>query len=327
MSSRIDVRVEDLLAGTFAVALAAFVAIRSSTSDLRLDETNWWDFSFILAPVSILVFANAVRFAWAGDATGRPSTVAAVGTTIRDWLPFLVFSLAHQSFRTGIWELIHVEDRDAELLLLDRRLFGENAVRSSCEGPPAPASRTRRRPRSSSTSSSRPSSPILLYRRRRPLFRGVPSRRPSHRVIGSIGYIVVPATGNPEVAFPPPLVQLAPRRPLPIPATRFIERRARPPARLPESSRRHLVSSTSGTASGAAGRRASRSCLSSSGTGSRPCTFATTTSSTSSQAGSRRLWPPRSRAGSSALKPASGREARGFPLYHRRARRARHPRS
>jgi len=200
LSSRIDVRVEDLLAGTFAAALAAFVAIRSSSSDLRLDEASWWDFSFILAPVSILVFANAVRFAWAGDATGRPSTVAAVGKTIRDWLPFLVFSLAYESFHTGIWELIRVQDRDAGLLQLDRGLFGEtpsillqrfvSAGLSNVMAvfyflhlvlPPVLA--------------------ILLYRRRWPLFREFLLAILLAGCLGSIGYIVVPATG-PEVAFP-----------------------------------------------------------------------------------------------------------------------------
>jgi len=200
LSSRIDVRVEDLLACTFAAVLAAFVAIRSTSSDLRLDENNWWDFSFILAPVSILVFAAALRFAWAGDATGRPSTPAAVGATIRDWLPFLVFSLAYESFRTGIWELIRVEDRDAGLLRLDRRLFGETP------------SILLQRFVSAGLSNAMavfyflhlvlpPVLAILLYRRRRRLFREFLLAVLLAGCLGSIGYIVVPATG-PDVAFP-----------------------------------------------------------------------------------------------------------------------------
>jgi membrane-associated phospholipid phosphatase len=200
LSGKIDVRVEDVLACAFAGALAAFAAIRSAPAELRLDETHWWDFSFILAPVSVLVFANAVRFAWGGDATGRPSTLASVGATIRDWLPFLVFSLAYETFRTGIWRVILVEDRDAGLLRLDRQLFGET---------PSILLQRFVRPGLSNAMAALyflhlvlpPVLAVLLYRRRRPLFREFLLAVLLAGCLGSLGYVVVPATG-PGVAFP-----------------------------------------------------------------------------------------------------------------------------
>jgi membrane-associated phospholipid phosphatase len=200
LSRKIDLRVEDLLACTFAAALAVFVAIRSAPAALGLDETHWWDLSFILAPVSILVFANAVQFAWGGDAADRPSTLASVGTTIRDWLPFLVFSLAYETFRTGIWKLILVEDLDAGLLRLDRQLFGET---------PSILLQRFVRPGLSNAMAVfyflhlvlPPVLAVLLYRRRRPLFREFLLAVLLAGCLGSLGYVIVPATG-PGVAFP-----------------------------------------------------------------------------------------------------------------------------
>jgi membrane-associated phospholipid phosphatase len=200
LSRAIDVRVEDIFACTFTAALAAFAATRSAPTMLALDETRWWDFSFILAPVSILVFAGSLRFAWGGDAARHSSTLASIGATVRDWLPFLVFLLTYETFSTGIWKLILVADCDAQLLGLDRRLFGETPAllfqRFVTPGlsnamavfyflhlvlPPALA--------------------LLLYRRRRTLFREFLLAVVLAGCLGSVGYVTVPATG-PAVAFP-----------------------------------------------------------------------------------------------------------------------------
>jgi membrane-associated phospholipid phosphatase len=167
---------------------------------LALDETNWWDFSFILAPLSVLVFASALRFAWGGDVAGRPSSLAAIGGTIRDWLPFLVFLLTYETFRTGIWRLILVEDRDASLLALDRRLFGET---------PALLLQRFVTPGLSDAMAALyflhlvlpPVLAVLLYRGRRELFREFLLAVLLSGCLGSLGYVAVPATG-PGVAFP-----------------------------------------------------------------------------------------------------------------------------
>ena len=200
MSRTIDLRVEDVFASAFTAALAAFAATRSAPLALGLDETHWWDLSFILAPVSMLVFASALRFAWGGDAAGRPSALSAIGATLRDWLPFLVFLLSYEAFRTGIWKLILVEDRDAALLALDRRLFGET--------PSIFLQRFVTPGRSDAMAAFYflhlvlpPVLALLLYRRRRELFREFLLAVLLAGFLGSIGYVVVPATG-PAVAFP-----------------------------------------------------------------------------------------------------------------------------
>jgi membrane-associated phospholipid phosphatase len=202
LSRKIDVRVEDLLACAFTAALAvfAFGAFRSAPTSLGLDETYWWDFSFILAPVSILVFTSAVQFAWGGDAADRPSTLASVSGTIRDWLPFLVLLLTYETFRTGIWKVILVKDLDAELLRLDRRLFGET---------PAVLLERFVTPGLSNAMAAfyflhlvlPPVLAMLLYRRRRTLFREFLLAVLLAGCLGSVGYVLVPATG-PVVAFP-----------------------------------------------------------------------------------------------------------------------------
>lgn len=199
MFRKIDVRVEDLLACAFTVTLAASAATRSSTG-LGLDENYIWDFSFILAPVSILVFTNAVRFAWGGDAAARESTLASIGSIIRDWLPFLVFLLTYEAFGAGIWRLLLVVDRDASLLALDRRLFGET---------PSLLLQRFVTPGLSNAMAAfyflhlvlPPALALILYRRYRPLFREFLLAVLLAGCLGAAGYVAVPATG-PAVAFP-----------------------------------------------------------------------------------------------------------------------------
>ena len=181
-------------------SLVAFAGIRSTLSNFRLDESNLWDFSFILAPVSVLVFLAACGYAWRGDDALSPSVFRTVGTTLRDWLPFLIFSLTYETFRSRIWTVVLVRDRDSELLRLDRLLFGEtpsvllqrvitplltNAMSAfyflHLVAPPVLA--------------------YVLYRRDRRLFREFLFAILLSGVIGSAGYLAVPATG-PQVAFP-----------------------------------------------------------------------------------------------------------------------------
>jgi membrane-associated phospholipid phosphatase len=200
LSRRIDLRVEDVLAGTFTAALAAFAATRSAPITLGLDDAHWWDLSFILAPVSVLVFATALRFAWGGDAADGPSATASIASTVRDWLPFLVFLLSYEAFQTGIWKLILLEDRDATLLGLDRRFFGET---------PSVVLQRFVTPGRSDVMSVfyflhlvlPPVLAVLLYRRRRDTFREFLLAVLLAGCLGSIGYVLVPATG-PAVAFP-----------------------------------------------------------------------------------------------------------------------------
>lgn len=200
MFRRTSLRVEDVASIGLTVSLVAFAGFRSALSNLRLDESNWWDLSFILAPVSVLVFFAACRYAWSGDEAGSPSVFLSVGTTLRDWLPFLIFSLTYETFRSRIWSVLLVRDCDEALLGLDRLLFGEtssvllqpfitpfltNAMSVfyflHLVAPPVLA--------------------FVLYRRDRRLFREFLFAVLLSGAIGSAGYLALPATG-PQVAFP-----------------------------------------------------------------------------------------------------------------------------
>lgn len=116
---------EDLLSAGFATALVLFAGGRSALASLKLDEEKYWDFSFILAPAALLIFLASVRYAFArGDvAVARPARE--IGGVLRDWLPFLLFLLAYETFQSRIWAILLPHDRDAQLLSWDRRLFGE----------------------------------------------------------------------------------------------------------------------------------------------------------------------------------------------------------
>ena len=200
MFRRTSVRVEDVASIGLTVSLVAFAGIRSALSDLRLDESNWWDLSFILTPVSVLVFFAACRYAWRGDEAGSPSVFNSVGTTIRDWLPFLIFSLTYETFRSRIWSLVLVRDRDAELLRLDRLLFGET---------PSVLLQHAITPLLTNAMSvfyflhlvAPPVLAFALYRKDRRLFREFLFAVLLSGAIGSAGYLAVPATG-PQVAYP-----------------------------------------------------------------------------------------------------------------------------
>jgi membrane-associated phospholipid phosphatase len=196
----IDIRAEDVVAVGLTASLVAFAGLRSALANLRLDESNLWDLSFLLAPVSVLVFLAACGYAWRGDDPGDRSVFRDVGTTIRDWLPFLIFSLSYETFRSHIWTLVLVRDRDAELLRLDRLLFGET--------PSIPLQRAisplLTNAMSVFYSLHLVAPPVLafaLYRRQRRLFREFLFALLLSGVFASAGYLAVPATG-PHAAFP-----------------------------------------------------------------------------------------------------------------------------
>jgi membrane-associated phospholipid phosphatase len=130
----------------------------------------------------------------------RPSTPAVIGGSIRDWLPFFVFLLSYETFRTGIWRLILVEDRDAGLLRLDRRLFGETPA-ILLQGLVTPGLSNAMAVFYFLHLVLPPVLALLLYRRRRALFREFLLAVLVAGCLGSVGYIAVPATG-PGAAFP-----------------------------------------------------------------------------------------------------------------------------
>jgi membrane-associated phospholipid phosphatase len=193
-------RVEDLLAATFAVALVAYGGARAAAEGVRLDETDFWDFNFIVAPVSLLVFIAAVRYAVGGGNSLLQSTLRDLVRVVRDWLPFLLFLLFYEAFRSRIWTVLHHEDRDAALLALDRRLFGET--------PSVWMDRWVTRPTTDVMAVAYflhvllpPVVAFVWYQRDRQRFRSFLLAVLVAGVLGTIGYLLVPAVG-PAVAYP-----------------------------------------------------------------------------------------------------------------------------
>jgi hypothetical protein len=198
LSARI--RVEDLLAGSFGVALAAFAGAGAVLRGVHLDEDTFWELNFILAPLAILIFATSMRYVLTGGNPVLGRTMTEVGTAIRDWLPFLFFLMFYGAFHAQIWVLLNPADRDAALLAWDLRLFGQTpavlfdrivrqwltdllsvAYSSHLVLPPLVA--------------------FVWYRRDRRVFRAFLLAVMLSGLLGAIGYLLMPAVG-PAVAFP-----------------------------------------------------------------------------------------------------------------------------
>lgn len=123
--ARTSLRVEDLLTAAFVLALTAVGSLGTAVRGVALSERNFWELTYFLAPLSILVFLAALRYAIGGDQHARQTIFRRLGRLLRDWLPFLTFLLIYQSFNNQLWKALFAQDRDAELLALDRFLFGE----------------------------------------------------------------------------------------------------------------------------------------------------------------------------------------------------------
>jgi hypothetical protein len=195
-----ELRVEDVVAGAFLLAFGAWILIRRASMAAFLDEEDFWAMSFLFAPLAILVFLSALRYAAGRDGTGPAAVLRDTIGVVRDFLPFVVFSVAYETFRFQTVGSILGRDRDAELLRLDRLLLGEtpsvpmqrwatpwlNDLLAICYFlhlvlPPALA--------------------ILLYRRDRRLFRLLLLAIVVSGFAASVCYVAVPAVG-PGVAFP-----------------------------------------------------------------------------------------------------------------------------
>ena len=194
------VRVEDAVAAFFLLGFGGWILLRGGSAALHVDEEGFWDISVLLAPLAILVFLGAFRYALGKNGTGLSGVLADAAGVIRDFLPFLVFSVAYESFRTQLIGSLLGPDRDGDLLRLDRLLLGDTPSVSMERWvtpwltdalaicyflhlvlPPALA--------------------IWLYRRDRRLFRLLLLAIVLAGCLGSTGYVVVPATG-PGVAYP-----------------------------------------------------------------------------------------------------------------------------
>ena len=123
--SRISVRAEDVITVAAALALLLFLGAKS-IGRISLSEQNYWDFAFILLPIAALVLAASIRYAF--RPVGAPAireVTAETGSILRDWSPFLIFLMLYESFRVSTWSVVSPTDKDAALLHIDRVLFGE----------------------------------------------------------------------------------------------------------------------------------------------------------------------------------------------------------
>ena len=198
--SRASVRAEDVITVAAALALL-FVLGAKSISRIRLTEQNYWDFAFILLPVAILVLAASIRYAF--RPVGAPAireVTAETGSILRDWSPFLVFLMLYESFRVSTWAVVWPADRDAALLRIDRALFGET---------PVVALDAWVRPWLTEVMAVAyflhlvlpPVIGLIWYRRDLVVFRQFLLSVLVAGVIGTQGYMLVPAVG-PAIAFP-----------------------------------------------------------------------------------------------------------------------------
>jgi membrane-associated phospholipid phosphatase len=108
-----------------ALALLLFLGAKS-IGRISLSEQNYWDFAFILLPIAALVLAASIRYAF--RPVGAPAireVTAETGSILRDWSPFLIFLMLYESFRVSTWSVVSPTDKDAALLHIDRVLFGE----------------------------------------------------------------------------------------------------------------------------------------------------------------------------------------------------------
>lgn len=200
MSRSTDLRVEDLLAAAFSFGLVGFVAVRSELDHLTLGESELWDLSFLLFPVSLLFLLASARWAFRPESGAPPGGLRRAGAVIRDWFPFVFFSVTYEAFRGGVWTQVFTADRDAELLRLDRALFGET-----------PAVLVERFTRPGLTAVMAwiyfihlvlpPLLGLYLYARNRAVFRPFLLAVVLCGSIGTMLYVLVPAAG-PRFAFP-----------------------------------------------------------------------------------------------------------------------------
>lgn len=193
-------RVEDALTAFVAVVFLAWAGIGGALASLHFGEEQLWIFSFILLPVSILVFLASLRYALGQPGTSAGRFLGESAAVIRDWMPFALFLLFYTTFHAQLWLAIEPHDRDGALLAIDRRILGETPsvwMQSWASGqltnvlafcyfmhlvlPPIVAA--------------------LWYRRDVRVFREFLLSILVAGIIGSIGYLLVPAIG-PGLAYP-----------------------------------------------------------------------------------------------------------------------------
>ncbi|HQR46372.1 MAG TPA: phosphatase PAP2 family protein [Thermoanaerobaculia bacterium] len=195
-----ELRVEDVLAGTFLGCLVGFVGISSVRASLETLELNFWDICFIVAPAALIALAAAIRFAFRLEGSAAAGPAGGVFRILRDWFPFAFFSFTYEAFGLSVWATLLPHDRDAELLRIDRFFLGET---------PAVLLQRLAGPLLTDVMTAAyflhlvlpPFLAWLLYRKQWVVFRQFLLAVLLAGMLGQIGYMLVPAVG-PQRAFP-----------------------------------------------------------------------------------------------------------------------------
>lgn len=193
-------RIEDAVTVSMAIVLATYAGSQTVARSIRISGEDLWALSFILFPVSILLLLASIRYAFRPQESGFSSFLTESLTVVRDWMPFFLFLLFYSQFNSRVWLLLNPETYDAQLLSIDRWLFGEtpsvlmqrwaSPALSNILGicyflhvifPPVIAA--------------------LWYRRELRMFREFLLATLLSGFFGAIGYALVPAVG-PQIAFP-----------------------------------------------------------------------------------------------------------------------------
>ena len=197
---RADVRVEDVLSIAVAAALFAYIGFSGSWRLLQQGGDNMWTVSFIALPMSLIIFLASLRYALGAEGTTLTRWASEVTVIARDWLPFLLFLLFYATFHAALWVTIQPRTFDAQLLAIDRRIFGET--------PSVPMERWIAPALTSAMSLCYflhlvlpPIVAALWYRRDVRVFRALLLAVLICGAIGTIGYLFVPAVG-PGIAYP-----------------------------------------------------------------------------------------------------------------------------
>lgn len=191
-----ELRAEDVLCAAVAIVLGGYAGVGMLLRSFG--EEQYWTVSFILLPVSILIFIAALRYALGGTSAGE--LVRTSTETVRDWLPFAIFLLVYSTFHARIWSELAPHDRDAALMAIDRAVFGTT---------PAVTMQTWANPALTDALTVcyflhlvlPPVMAALWYRRDQRVFREFLLAVLVSGIVGTIGYILVPAVG-PAIAFP-----------------------------------------------------------------------------------------------------------------------------
>jgi len=196
---RTNARAEDVLSVTAAIVLVMFLGVKAA--GFQLTEENYGDIAFILSPVALLIFVSSFRYAFRPLGTPAIREVTSrTGRILRDWSPFLFFSMLYESFQGATWQLFSPADKDPLLLRWDIRLFGQT--------PSVPLDRWIRPELTQVLTIAYflhlvlpPVIALIWYRSDLLVFRQFLLAILVSAIIASQGYVLVPAVG-PAIAFP-----------------------------------------------------------------------------------------------------------------------------